>query len=141
MRRFLLALCALLLGACQSSASTTAITMDWRLSRLYLRLMYGLAEFHGVPISDNNSKLWQDPERVDYNVEDYGGLFADLNQNILELAKQGKYSALKQKLSIPELKRSFMTLNLFHHSSGDDIGMSPLWDKKAGCYKRASYPC
>ncbi|MBC3618525.1 DUF2931 family protein [Vibrio metschnikovii] len=29
MRRFLLALCALLLGACQSSASTTAITMDW----------------------------------------------------------------------------------------------------------------
>ncbi|WP_072670092.1 DUF2931 family protein [Vibrio injensis] len=29
MRRFLLALCALLLGACQSSASTTATSMDW----------------------------------------------------------------------------------------------------------------
>ncbi|EMK6837967.1 DUF2235 domain-containing protein [Vibrio cholerae] len=111
------------------------------LSRLYLRLMYGLAEFHGVPISDNNAKLWQDSERVDYNVGDYGGLFADLNQKVLEFAKQGKYSALQQKLSIPELKTSLMALNLFHHSSGDDIGMSPLWDKKAGCYKRASYPC
>ncbi|WP_119566735.1 T6SS phospholipase effector Tle1-like catalytic domain-containing protein [Vibrio cholerae] len=111
------------------------------LSRLYLRLMYGLAEFHGVPISDNNAKLWQDSERVDYNVGDYGGLFADLNQKVLELAKQGKYSALQQKLSIPELKTSLMVLNLFHHSSGDDIGMSALWDKKAGCYKRASYPC
>ncbi|EJL6484750.1 DUF2235 domain-containing protein [Vibrio cholerae] len=111
------------------------------LSRLYLRLMYGLAEFHGVPISDNNAKLWQDSERVDYNVGDYGGLFADLNQKVLEFAKQGKYSALQQKLSIPELKTSLMALNLFHHSSGDDIGMSPLWDKKAGCYKRASYQC
>ncbi|EOI6422529.1 TPA: DUF2235 domain-containing protein [Vibrio cholerae] len=111
------------------------------LSRLYLRLMYGLAEFHGVPISDNNTKLWQDPERVDYNVEDYGGLFTDLNQKILELAKHGEYSALQQKLSIPELKASFMELNLFHHSSGDDIGMSPLWDERAGCYKRASYFC
>ncbi|MBC3618524.1 DUF2931 family protein [Vibrio metschnikovii] len=30
MRRFLLALCALLLGACQSSASTTTTSMDWR---------------------------------------------------------------------------------------------------------------
>lgn len=115
--------------------------MEGDLSRLYLRLMYGLAEFHGVPISDNNAKLWQDSERVDYNVGDYGGLFADLNQKVLEFAKQGKYSALQQKLSIPELKTSLMALNLFHHSSGDDIGMSPLWDKKAGCYKRASYQC
>ncbi|CSC74721.1 VgrG [Vibrio cholerae] len=111
------------------------------LSRLYLRLMYGLAEFHGVPMSDENSEVWENKDMRHYNIEDYGSGFAKINQSVLELAKNGQYSALKQKLSTPELKRSFMALNLFHHSSGDDIGMSPLWDKKEHCYKRASYPC
>ncbi|ENM5872990.1 DUF2235 domain-containing protein [Vibrio mimicus] len=111
------------------------------LSRLYLRLMYGLAEFHGVPMFDENSEVWENKDMRHYNIEDYDSGFAKINQSVLELAKKGQYSALKQKLSTPELKASFMALNLFHHSSGDDIGMSPLWDKKAGCYKRASYPC
>uniref|UniRef100_UPI00308099B4 phospholipase effector Tle1 domain-containing protein n=1 Tax=Vibrio cholerae TaxID=666 RepID=UPI00308099B4 len=111
------------------------------LSRLYLRLMYGLAEFHGVPMSDENSEVWEDKDMRHYNIEDYGSGFAKINQSVLELAKNGQYSALQQKLSIPELKTNLMALNLFHHSSGDDIGMSPLWDEKAGCYKRASYPC
>ncbi|RBM40327.1 phospholipase effector Tle1 domain-containing protein [Vibrio tarriae] len=111
------------------------------LSRLYLRLMYGLAEFHGVPMSDENSEVWEDKDMRHYNIEDYGSDFAKINQSVLELAKNGQYSALQQKLSIPELKTNLMALNLFHHSSGDDIGMSPLWDEKAGCYKRASYPC
>ncbi|ENM5748504.1 T6SS phospholipase effector Tle1-like catalytic domain-containing protein [Vibrio mimicus] len=112
------------------------------LSRLYLRLMYGLAEYHGVPVSDENSEIWGDKDMRYYNIgEDYSSDFAKINQSVLELAKQGQYSALKQKLSTPVLKTSLMALNLFHHSSGDDIGMSPLWDKKAGCYKRASYLC
>uniref|UniRef100_UPI003B52688A hypothetical protein n=1 Tax=Vibrio cholerae TaxID=666 RepID=UPI003B52688A len=42
------------------------------------------------------------------NIEDYGSGFAKINQSVLELAKNGQYSELKQKLSTPELKRSFM---------------------------------
>ncbi|MEF3022716.1 DUF2235 domain-containing protein [Vibrio mimicus] len=111
------------------------------LSRLYLRLMYGLAEFHSVPMSDKNEEIWQDPKKAYYRIDDSNSAFAELNSKVLVLAKQGQYSALQNRFSASELKENLMTLNLFHHSSGDDIGMSPLWDKKAGCYKRASYPC
>nr|MBF4381508.1 DUF2235 domain-containing protein [Vibrio anguillarum] len=37
--------------------------VEGELSRLYLRLMYGLAEFHGVPVADDDGFLWQDPDR------------------------------------------------------------------------------
>ncbi|ENM5758034.1 DUF2235 domain-containing protein [Vibrio mimicus] len=111
------------------------------LSRLYLRLMYGLAEFHGVPMSDKNEEIWQDPKKAYYRIDDSNSAFAELNSKILVLAKQGQYSTLQKRFLASELKENLMALNLFHHSSGGDIGMSPLWDKKAGCYKRASYPC
>ncbi|RND29921.1 DUF2235 domain-containing protein, partial [Vibrio cholerae] len=76
-----------------------------------------------------------------YRIDDSNSVFSELNSKVLFLAKQGQYSTLQNRFSASELKENLMALNLFHHSSGDDIGMSPLWDKNAGCYKRASYSC
>ncbi|MBF4371055.1 DUF2235 domain-containing protein, partial [Vibrio anguillarum] len=35
--------------------------VEGELSRVYLRLMYGLAEYHGVPVADADGFLWQNP--------------------------------------------------------------------------------
>ncbi|MCG6507132.1 DUF2235 domain-containing protein, partial [Vibrio parahaemolyticus] len=67
--------------------------------------------------------------------------FKKLNQRVLDLAKQGEYVTLEETLTDVNLKKELMKLNLFHHSSGDDIGMAPLWDEAGNCYKRASYDC
>ncbi|ELO1773956.1 DUF2235 domain-containing protein [Vibrio fluvialis] len=116
------------------------------LSRLYLRLMYGLAEFHGVPLDDNEGKIWEDPDpyAAYYIVDELKTPsldFKKLNQRVLDLAKQGEYVTLEETLTDVNLKKELMKLNLFHHSSGDDIGMAPLWDEAGNCYKRASYDC
>lgn len=114
------------------------------LSRLYLRLMYGLSEFHGVPLRDDNGNIWSDIETYssDFTVRDISDInFRQFNEEILISAKNGNYELLSQKLGDPKLKEAFMKMNLYHHSSGGDIGMAPLWDEKQSCYKRASYEC
>ncbi|ELI5737580.1 DUF2235 domain-containing protein [Vibrio fluvialis] len=116
------------------------------LSRLYLRLMYGLSEFHGVPFDDNDGKIWShsilDIDESQYTVQDIDAIgFREFNDEILKSAKCGDYDSLSKRLSDKKLKESFMKMNLYHHSSGGDIGMAPLWDEKQNCYKRASYEC
>ncbi|EKO3534723.1 DUF2235 domain-containing protein [Vibrio fluvialis] len=117
------------------------------LSRLYLRLMYGLAEFHGVPMSDDEEFVWSDPDMGFYNVKDSylsnrtSFSFEAFNKKILKMAKQGDYEGLDAEFKDPKLKRNLMSMNLFHHSSSDSIGMGPLWNESEGCYRRASYEC
>ncbi|MCG6226960.1 hypothetical protein [Vibrio furnissii] len=67
--------------------------------------------------------------------------FRMLNDEILESTKCGYYDSLSEKLSDKKFKESFMAMNLYHHASGGDFGMEPLWDEKLKCYKRASYEC
>ncbi|AQM21257.1 phospholipase effector Tle1 domain-containing protein [Vibrio anguillarum] len=122
--------------------------VEGELSRLYLRLMYGLAEFHGVPITDDNGFLWQDPDRGSYRVMDFpaqsnnslAANFKALNQKVLDMAKQGQYAKLESEFDAKR-KQELMQLNLFHHSSDDSFALKPLWDESQGCYKRSSYSC
>lgn len=122
--------------------------VEGELSRLYLRLMYGLAEFHGVPITDDNGFLWQDPDRGSYRVMDFpaqsnnslAANFKALNQKVLDMAKQGQYAKLESEFDA-QRKQELMQLNLFHHSSDDSFALKPLWDESQGCYKRSSYSC
>ncbi len=114
------------------------------LSRLYLRLMYGLSEFHGVPFDDNDGEIWSDSIRnaSQYTVEDIDTIsFRKFNDEILKSAKCGEYDSLSKRLGGKNVKEAFMAMNLYHHSSGADIGMAPLWDEKQNCFKRASYEC
>ncbi|NAW92085.1 MULTISPECIES: phospholipase effector Tle1 domain-containing protein [unclassified Vibrio] len=124
--------------------------VEGELSRVYLRLMYGLAEFHGVPLEDYDGKIWHvpDPYAVYYTVRDFpertiNGLaasFKAFNQKVLDMAKQGQYTKLEGEFD-EKRKQELMQLNVFHHSSDDSFALKPLWDESQGCYKRASYPC
>lgn len=116
------------------------------LSRLYLRLMYGLAEFHGVPLSDDEGFAWNDDPYLVVNKlfsekDSSGSDFSQLNERILKLAKQGEYDEIVSSLCTTERLDEFMSSNLCHHSSSDTIGMNPLFNETEGKYKRASYEC
>ncbi|ASG01286.1 MULTISPECIES: T6SS phospholipase effector Tle1-like catalytic domain-containing protein [Vibrio] len=122
--------------------------VEGELSRVYLRLMYGLAEYHGVPVADADGFLWQNPEEYLYIVKDFtfqpverfSFSLEQFSQQILDMAKQGQYTKLESEFDAKR-KQELMQLNLFHHSSDDSFALKPLWDKSQGCYKRASYPC
>lgn len=122
--------------------------VEGELSRVYLRLMYGLAEFHGVPVADADGFLWQNPEEYSYIVKDFtfqpvehvSFSLEQFSQQILDMAKQGKYTKLESEFDAKR-KQELMQLNLFHHSSDDSFALKPLWDESQGCYKRASYSC
>ncbi|MGY3569963.1 T6SS phospholipase effector Tle1-like catalytic domain-containing protein [Vibrio paucivorans] len=111
------------------------------MSRLYLRMMYGLAEFHGVPLDDDEGYLWRDEHL--FKVDDYVGLasFKALNEEVLKRAKLGEYEAILNTLSNVELREQLFKANLFHHSSDDSFAFRPLYNEEEGCYKRASYMC
>ncbi|MGB6292896.1 MAG: DUF2235 domain-containing protein, partial [Vibrio anguillarum] len=122
--------------------------VEGELSRLYLRLMYGLAEFHGVPVTDADGWLWEDTEEDLYIVKDFPFQPAErfsfsleqFSRQILDMAKQGQYAKLESEFD-EKRKQELMQLNVFHHSSDDSFALKPLWDESKGCYKRASYPC
>ncbi|UPQ89061.1 T6SS phospholipase effector Tle1-like catalytic domain-containing protein [Vibrio sinaloensis] len=116
------------------------------LSRLYLRLMYGLAEFHGVPLSDDDGFAWNDdPYLMVRKLWSEKGSpesnFSKLNEKILKLAKQGNYDEIVSSLCTLERRDEFMNANLCHHSSSDNTGMNPLFNETEGKFKRASYEC
>ncbi|CAM3844653.1 phospholipase effector Tle1 domain-containing protein [Vibrio aerogenes] len=120
------------------------------LSRLYLRVMYGLAEFYGVPVSDineNNYPVWTDPDELYYTVPDtllnsvtkekypYGKLC----QEILQMAKSGDMNTLSNSLSHQSFQQKMMQLNLIHHSSSTGIANPP--NLKHGHYEREVFAC
>lgn len=113
--------------------------VEGELSRLYLRLMYGLAAFHGVPLEKDEYSIWTTGKN--YSVGDSNKEFKKLNETVLEYAKLGKYNELTDLLSTSERRKEFMDLNLFHHSSDDSMAFKPLYNEKHGCYMRESYDC
>ncbi|WP_391087159.1 phospholipase effector Tle1 domain-containing protein [Vibrio sp. NH-UV-68] len=109
------------------------------LSRLYLRLMYGLASFNEVPFEDESKYVWTDnPYYTVLDIEGNSG-FKELNEQILELAMQGKCDDIERLLSNEERRNEFMYLNLVHHSCDDSFAFKPLYDKENNAYRRASY--
>ncbi|MGY5540769.1 T6SS phospholipase effector Tle1-like catalytic domain-containing protein [Vibrio brasiliensis] len=107
------------------------------LSRLYLRVMYGLAEFAGVPINEEqySQLVWQhnDPNRdfhLYYPVQSQLAYpyqptlapypFGELCQGALEWAKAGKVHEIEQLLGSQNMLDNFIALGLIHHSSDID---------------------
>lgn len=119
------------------------------LSRLYLRAMYGLAEFMQVPMSDisikNNQVVWDNSKEKGFIVpeliyrDDLSSItFATLCDGMLQLAKQGNVEELVRHLSSPDVLAAFMKYNLIHHSSDDGIANTPNTNDQ-GKYDRAQY--
>lgn len=137
-------------------------TTQGDLSRLYLRVMYGLAEFAGVPLRDTpNStigKVWNSRHR-------YFGLyftvsnqlpyispttnspfpFEQLCEQTLIAAKQGQVDKIQQILGSDEQRMNFIKLGLIHHSA-DEKTTAGIIKANApfqghGYYCREEYEC
>ncbi|WGW01282.1 DUF2235 domain-containing protein [Vibrio sp. YMD68] len=109
------------------------------LSRLYLRVMYGLAEFAGVPVYDKEEgpEVWictesEKSSHLYYPVQSkllyphqpalppYP--FGKLCQGALDNAKAGNVDKIQQLLGSQDMLDNFMELGLIHHSSDmDDV--------------------
>ncbi|TMX38806.1 DUF2235 domain-containing protein [Vibrio sp. Hep-1b-8] len=107
------------------------------LSRLYLRVMYGLAEYADVPVYDKaeGPYVWNCQEsnkdaHLYYPVQSqlaYPYLptlppypFGELCQSALEQAKAGKVHEIEQLLGSQSMLDNFIALGLIHHSSDID---------------------
>lgn len=121
--------------------------VEGELSRLYLRIMYGLAEFYGVPVHDEDGKIWTRSDSTLYIVNSINNVdrldlnFDGLNSRVLELSKSGDISSLRSILESETLVKKLTYANLIHHSSKDSLGFRPHWDDESNCYRRASFAC
>lgn len=113
--------------------------VEGELSRLYLRLMYGLCLFHKVPFVNNEDPTWT--TNPHYVISDKSSEFKQLNEKVLECAILGNYDELVEMLSNQERRQEFLELNLVHHSSDDSMAFKPLYDERQERYMRASYDC
>jgi hypothetical protein len=121
------------------------------LSRLYLRVMYGLAENLGVPLTEINEKsgepVWEETQTNYYAVSTQLAArnagnpfsFASYCAEALSMAKAGNISTLKTQLESAELLQHCMAYNLVHHSSSTDISGHPF--SQHGVFQRARYDC
>ncbi|KOO07404.1 T6SS phospholipase effector Tle1-like catalytic domain-containing protein [Vibrio hepatarius] len=130
------------------------------LSRLYLRVMYGLAEFSGVPLSDMESGrlVWDCTSstfdaHLNYPVQDKlkdpksgnDFLFGKLCKQVLELAKNGDKEKIKLLLGSDAQRYNFMNLGLVHHSSDEDLNYGLFKGNASNIvddhYKRKEHEC
>ncbi|WP_025674951.1 phospholipase effector Tle1 domain-containing protein [Salinivibrio socompensis] len=121
--------------------------VEGELSRLYLRVMYGLADYYGVPVHDEDGKIWTRSDSTLYIVNSINNVnrldlnFDGLNSRVLELSKSGDISSLRSILESETLVKKLTYANLIHHSSKDSLGFGPNWDDESNCYRRASFAC
>lgn len=116
------------------------------LSRLYLRVMFGLAQHFGVPVSDTGGKVWYSDRESYYSVPTNIGKynFSDFCAKALAAAKNGELLEELNVKNVEEIKQSsiirkLFDANLIHHSSDNTIANKP--NKVGECYQRQTYPC
>ncbi|PNH98684.1 phospholipase effector Tle1 domain-containing protein [Vibrio diazotrophicus] len=135
-------------------------TTQGDLSRLYLRVMYGLAEFSGVPIQEvkqgvvvwNTEHPYYKPNYTVSNQLIYPTArtkspfsFGELCAQTLVAAKQGQLNKIQQTLGSDEQRANFMNLSLIHHSADENTtagiikANAPL--KSPEYYCREEYEC
>ncbi|GAA5647343.1 phospholipase effector Tle1 domain-containing protein [Vibrio proteolyticus] len=114
--------------------------VEGELSRLYLRLMFGLALNKGVPFHSNAIPDINDVNNKNFNVsEKIGDIeFKKKADSVLEQALQGCVdpSLMNQDMLI-KLQKS----NLIHHSSDNGIANKPNEHKQSGRYVRQVFEC
>lgn len=120
------------------------------LSRLYLRVMYGLAESMQVPFNEypegSSVSVWSDSKQYKYKVPELiscvnnspAMTFGKLCDVILQMSKQGNIAELTTYLSSNEFLDAFMRYNLIHHSSDDGIANHPNTNSQ-GAFDREQY--
>ena len=118
------------------------------LSRLHLRIMYGLAKFHGVPVDDVAGKVWGRDKYLMVPDIVSGAKFSNICQLVLDAAcEQGVIHPMLQCDDDDKANKvisSFMKLNLIHHSAADSIANHPHQHKKGqyeGQYRRQVFDC
>lgn len=116
------------------------------LSRLYLRVMFGLAQHYGVPLSDTDGQVWYSTRDSYYSVPTNIGKyrFADFCDKALAAAKSGELLEELNISNVAEIKDSpiinkLLDANLIHHSSDNTIANKP--NKVGEGYQREIYPC
>lgn len=116
------------------------------LSRLYLRVMFGLAQHYGVPLSDIDGQVWYEAGDSYYSVPTNIGKyrFADFCDKALAAAKSGELLEELNISNVAEIKDSpiinkLFDANLIHHSSDNTIANKP--NKVGEGYQREIYPC
>ena len=118
------------------------------LSRLYLRVMYGLAESMQVPLDDivDGNLVWKNPDEKSFIVPKLIGgsdnspamTFGKLCDDILQMSKQGSMGELTTYLSSSKFLDAFMRYSLIHHSSDDGIANHPNTNA-LGVFDREQY--
>lgn len=116
------------------------------LSRLYLRVMFGLAQHYGVPLNDTDGQVWYEAGDSYYSVPTNIGKyrFADFCDKALATAKNGELLEELNVSNVAEIEDSpiinkLFDANLIHHSSDNTIANKP--NKVGKGYQRETYPC
>lgn len=115
------------------------------LSRLYLRLMYGLAKYHGVPVDDEGGAVWERDKYLVISDTLPNNKFAGICESALKSACIGDISALQCSDDDDKLIKWFMAHNLVHHSAEiNNVANGPhRYSKGAyeGQYRRVTFEC
>ena len=127
------------------------VLVDGLLPRIYLRLMYGLAKFNGVPFDDLDGSIWNDVKSYPlyylpnlYKSPDRDNIEAiqlgEISDAVLNYAKEGKVHPI---LSSESFLSALREHNLLHHSSTspEDIVNKPTYNKNKKRYVRTVFEC
>ncbi|MBQ4892322.1 DUF2235 domain-containing protein [Shewanella sp. MMG014] len=118
------------------------------LSRLYLRMMFGLAKYHGVPVGDENGTVWEENAYLKAPETLSGANWAHLCQLVLNTASEqgivAPFLRCEDDSKAESIIARFMKLNLIHHSAADDIvnrGHKFSDGPQKGEYYRLAFEC
>ncbi|WP_305810578.1 phospholipase effector Tle1 domain-containing protein [Photobacterium leiognathi] len=111
------------------------------LSRLYLRLMYGLASYYGVPLDDRNGSVWKISDS--YNVPDIIGSlpFGQYCEEILIAAKSGEIDKIINSLCNDTRLQDLMENELIHHSADGGIANRQFYNNDGSIAFRTIFEC
>ncbi len=128
------------------------------LSRLYLRVMYGLAEFSGVPVNEQQDSglVWKSNhpyfgqyypviDKIKNKVNKSIFSFGALCDQTLTFAKSGDIASIQESLGSVFQRQNFMDLSLVHHSSDEDLNYGLVKGNAPNIieeqYKRKEHEC
>ncbi|WP_305810195.1 phospholipase effector Tle1 domain-containing protein [Photobacterium kishitanii] len=113
------------------------------LSRLYLRLMYGLASYYGVPLDDLEGTVWSDVDAKTYTVpQTIGSIpFGQDCEDVLGWAKNGEIQKIIDSLCNEKRLKSFMDNDLIHHSADGGIANHQFYKDDGSIALRKIYEC
>ena len=115
------------------------------LSRLYLRLMYGLASHYGVPLDDKieDGDVWNNKDFPNYIVPQTVGKipFGRYCEALLKAAKDGEIDKIVKSLCNDKRLQDFMDNDLIHHSADGGIANHQSYNDDGSIALREIFEC